>query len=162
MNKLKTLVLMSITATVFAIGITSCAGPTESEAQTASVERGRYLVITTGCNDCHTARYAQSEGNVPEEQWLTGDRLGWRGPWGTTYPPNLRLYMQDLTEDQWVARASELRTRPPMPWFNVNRMTDEDLRAVYQFIRSLGPAGEPAPAYVPPDQEPAPPYIQFP
>jgi hypothetical protein len=52
--------------------------------------------------------------------------------------------------------------RAPMPWFNVNRMTDEDLRAVYQFIRFLGPAGGPAPAYLPPDQEPDPPYVEFP
>jgi hypothetical protein len=23
-------------------------------------------------------------GNIPESQWLMGDKLGWRGPWGTT------------------------------------------------------------------------------
>ena len=43
------------------------------------VERGRYLVRITGCNDCHTAGYAPSGGKVPEAQWLTGDALGWRG-----------------------------------------------------------------------------------
>jgi hypothetical protein len=61
-------------------------------------------------------------------------------------------------EEQWVARVRELRAHPPMPWFNVNRMSDEDLRAMYRFIRFLGPAGGPAPAYLPPNQEPAPPY----
>jgi mono/diheme cytochrome c family protein len=125
-------------------------------------DRGRYLVIITGCNDCHTAGYAQLEGNVPEERWLTGDTLGYRGPWGTTYPPNLRLFMQDLTEDEWVTEAKNLRRRPPMPWFNLNAMTEEDLRAMYQYISSLEPKGEPAPAYLPPDQEPPPPYIQYP
>jgi mono/diheme cytochrome c family protein len=159
MNKLQTLVLMSIIAAISTAGIMACAGSTASETQMTPVERGRYMVTIGGCNDCHTAGYAQSERNVPEEQWLTGDSVGWRGPWGTTYPPNLRLYMQDLSEDQWVARVRELRARPPMPWFNLNRMTDEDLRAVYQFIRSLGPAGEPAPSYLPPDQEPPPPYF---
>jgi mono/diheme cytochrome c family protein len=57
-------------------------------AQTAdaeTVERGRYLVTITGCNDCHTAGYLASEGQTPEEQWLTGDTFGWRGPWGTTF-----------------------------------------------------------------------------
>ncbi len=57
------------------------------------VERGRYLIQIAGCNDCHTANYAPSGGKVPEKEWLTGDALGWRGPWGTTYPTNLRLYM---------------------------------------------------------------------
>jgi len=60
-----------------------------------SLDRGRYLVKIAGCNDCHTAGYAETAGKVPEKQWLTGDQLGWRGPWGTTYAANLRLYMQN-------------------------------------------------------------------
>ena len=48
--------------------------------------RGRYLVQIGGCNDCHTPGYAMSGGKVPEKQWLTGDAVGWNGPWGTTYP----------------------------------------------------------------------------
>jgi mono/diheme cytochrome c family protein len=128
----------------------------------SDVARGRYLVTVSGCNDCHTPGYAPSDGQTDESLWLTGDALGWRGPWGTTYPANLRLLMQDLSEDQWVSMARTLKTRPPMPWFNLNKMADEDLRAVYQYIRHLGPAGQPAPAYVPPDQQPNPPYVSFP
>jgi mono/diheme cytochrome c family protein len=56
------------------------------------IERGRYLVRITGCNDCHTEGYAEAGGEVPEEQWLKGSALGWRGPWGTTYGTNLRIY----------------------------------------------------------------------
>jgi len=55
-----------------------------------------------------------------------------------------------------------LRARPPMPWFDVNEMKAEDLRALYQYIRSLGPGGGPAPAYVPPGKEPDTPYALFP
>jgi mono/diheme cytochrome c family protein len=126
------------------------------------VARGRYLVQVAGCNDCHTPNYPQAGGKVPEKEWLTGDALGWRGPWGTTYPINLRLYMQDLTEEQWVKKAKTLQTRPPMPWFNVRDMTTRDLRALYRYVRHLGPAGKPAPAYVPPDKTPPPPFVQFP
>jgi mono/diheme cytochrome c family protein len=125
-------------------------------------DRGRYVVTIGGCNDCHTPNYAMSGGKVDEREWLTGDSLGWRGPWGTTYPVNLRLYMQDIGEKEWIEKAKKLETRPPMPWFNLNRMTDNDLRAIYRYVRSLGPAGEPAPAYVPPNQEPKPPYVTFP
>jgi mono/diheme cytochrome c family protein len=127
-----------------------------------TVERGRYLLRTSGCNDCHTPGYLLSEGKTPEDLWLTGDTFGWRGPWGTTYGSNLRLLADQLTEEQWVAMARTLKRRPPMPWFNLNAMTAEDLGAMYQFLRYLGPAGRPAPAYVPPDQEPAGPYATFP
>jgi FAD/FMN-containing dehydrogenase len=33
----------------------------------------------------------------------------------------------------------------PMPWFNLRDMSDDDLRAMYRFIRELGPKGERAP-----------------
>ena len=128
----------------------------------AQIKRGRYLVQIGGCNDCHTAGYAPSGGKVPEAQWLLGDALGWNGPWGTTYATNLRLYMQDLTEEQWVKKAKALNARPPMPWFNVRAMTPDDLRAMYRYIRSLGPAGQPAPAYLPPGKKPPQPYVAFP
>jgi mono/diheme cytochrome c family protein len=128
----------------------------------AQIKRGRYLVEIAGCNDCHTAGYAPSGGKVPEAQWLLGDALGWNGPWGTTYATNLRLYMQDLTEEQWVKKAKALNARPPMPWFNVRAMTQDDLRAMYRYIRSLGPAGQPAPAYLPPVRKPPRPYVAFP
>lgn len=130
--------------------------------QDASVERGRYLIQIGGCNDCHTNGYAPREGDVPESEWLLGDILGFRGAWGTTYPINLRLYMSRLSEDQWVQVARQMRSRPPMPWFNLTPMTDEDLRSIYRFVRTLEPLGDPAPAFVPPDEEPPPPYVQFP
>ena len=141
-----------------------CASVTAADKKPADPlrERGRYIVIIAGCNDCHTPNYAPSGGKVEEKDWLVGDTVGWRGPWGTTYPVNLRLYMQDLTEKEWVEKAKTLETRPPMPWFNLNQMADNDLRALYRYVRSLEPMGDPAPAYVPPKQEPKPPYVTFP
>ena len=127
-----------------------------------AVERGRYLVQIAGCNDCHTPGYGELGGEIPDALWLTGDTFGWRGPWGTTYATNLRTLMQNFTEDQWVSFAKDLKTRPPMPWFNLNVMTKADLRAIYQFIRHLGPGGQPAPPYLAPNLEPDPPFAQFP
>src|SRR3981189_7474 len=77
-------------------------------ASAAQLERGRYLVEIGGCNDCHTPGYMQSDGKIPEAQWLTGDKLGWRGPWGTTYASNLRTFMQHLTEAEWLKKAKSL------------------------------------------------------
>jgi hypothetical protein len=49
-----------------------------------------------------------------------------------------------------------------MPYWSTAVTTPEDLRAMYQFIKQLGPVGEPAPAFLPPGQDPEPPFIQYP
>ena len=147
----------TLAAALLAIAATTAiaAGP-----DVAQVDRGRYLVRIGGCNDCHTAGYPEAAGKLPEGQWLTGSAVGFRGPWGTTYPTNLRLVLAPMSEAQWLARArSEMR--PPMPWFNLNAMSDADVRALYRYVRSLGAKGEPAPAYVPPGQAAQTPYIVF-
>lgn len=41
-------------------------------------------------------------------------------------------------------------------------MTEGDLKAIYHYVRAQPVAGEPAPAYVRPGQEPKTPYAQFP
>ena len=140
-------------------------GPTGGQAMPVgkkAEDQARYIIKMAGCNDCHTTGYAEAAGKIPEQDWLKGDAMGWRGPWGTTYASNLRLYMQSLSEEQWVRIARSVEFRPPMPWFVLREMKEQDLRAIYRFIRKLGPAGEPAPAYLPPDQEPKQPFIQFP
>lgn len=139
------------------------AGREASAAQSEDEQftRGKYLAQITGCNDCHTPGYMERAGQVPEDLWLTGSPLGWRGPWGTTYATNLRLYMEGLTEDEWVEIARGMETRPPMPWFGIREMSDQDLRALYVYIHTIGPAGELEPSYLPPDQEPSVPYVLF-
>ncbi len=143
--------------------LTLLAGATASAGQTPdqrALERGRYVVVTGGCNDCHTSGYPESGGNTPQNEWLTGNPVGFQGPWGTSYPANLRLTVQSMSEAQWLKFARAER-RPPMPWFGLAAMTDTDLRAMYRFIRSLGPKGAPAPAYAPPGQAVNTPYIEF-
>lgn len=147
--------------------LTCLAGFTQANGQgfqdyPASVERGRYLVRISGCNDCHTPGYAQREGDVPEQQWLTGDRLGWHGPWGTTYAANLRLLAARMSEPAWLSITHNLHSRPPMPSAALRQMKPDDLASIYRFIRALGPAGEPEPDYLPPDRQPSAPFVQFP
>ncbi len=134
-----------------------------AKVETASevVARGEYLVRVGGCNDCHTAGYAERQGEVPTTQWLTGSPLGYHGPWGTTYASNLRLRMQEMTEAQWLAYSGSLRTRPIMPDFTLRAMSEADRLAIYRFVRSLGPAGEAAPTYLPPGQTPPAPYFSL-
>ena len=85
------------------------------ETQAARVERGRYLVQTIGCGDCHTPKIMTPEGPVeddtrllsghpqseviaqgpgmdPTGPWVAatnGGLTAWRGPWGTSFTANL-------------------------------------------------------------------------
>jgi len=123
------------------------------------VEAGRYLVLVGGCNDCHTPRYAMTNGaEPPEAEWLKGSTEGHTGPWGTSYGKNLRLTVAGMTEDQWVEKLNTGTSLPPMPWPSVRAMADADKRAVYAYIKSLpGDTGQPAPDALPPGVAPPPP-----
>ena len=154
--------VLSAIAAAFCVGSTAVAAEQKShQVSAADIARGKYLVRIAGCNDCHTPGYLETEGRVDEKIWLTGSALGWRGPWGTTYASNLRLILQSLSEEQWLKYARAPK-RPPMPWINMAQMSDKDLRAIYAYVRKLGAAGESAPAYLPPDQEPKGPFVTFP
>lgn len=162
-RELRPAVLASALLSAFMLATTAfAAGPAAKGKPDPWIERGRYVVAIGGCNDCHTPGYAENGGKADEKLLLTGDSLGWHGPWGTTYAVNLRIFMQNLTEREWIKAARKMQARPPMPFWALNRMGTGDLRAVYRYIRSLGPAGAPAPDFVPPGTMPKPPYVQFP
>jgi mono/diheme cytochrome c family protein len=113
----------------------------------ATVETGRYLVEAVAlCWACHTQR-SQMTGA------LTGPRFGgatefiepddpghsWSPPNITSDPKTGRLAR--MTEDQFVARFRQGRTLPgsPMPWQAFSRMNEEDLRAIYRYLRTVPP-----------------------
>jgi len=123
-----------------------------------SVERGAQMAIVGGCHDCHTAGYGESGGKVDPATAMKGVALGWQGPWGTTYPKNLRITAQ-RTEDAFVDYMKTFTALPPMPYYNVHAMDESDLRSLYLYIKSLGEPGEQVPDALPPGQEPATPYV---
>ncbi len=72
----------------------------------------------------------------------------WSGPWGTSFTANLtpddETGLGRWTEQQFVdtlrngrhqGRGRELL--PPMPWMNIGQMSDDDLRAVFAYLRSI-------------------------
>jgi mono/diheme cytochrome c family protein len=131
-------------------------------AATSMEQAGEYLTIVGSCNDCHTQGWTESEGKVAPADRFAGMNVGFRGPWGTSYGKNLRTIVQRQSEDRWV---QTLKTsdggdgKPPMPWWNTKQMSDRDLRAMYRYIKSLGPKANGVPRSLPPGREPTGPFI---
>jgi hypothetical protein len=69
--------------------------------------------------------------------------------------------VQQFNADTWVQVMHSRDVRPPMPWQSLHAMSDADLRAIYEYIKQLGPAGVQTPAFVPPGEEPKTPFIVF-
>ena len=65
--------------------------------------------------------------------------------------------MQRQSEEHWV---EVLKTsdggdgKPPMPWWNTAQMSERDMRAMYRYIKSLGPKAGGVPRGLPPGKEP--------
>ena len=149
--------LLAMAVTVLLVGSARAGDGTPGSA-----ERGRYLVIVANCVGCHTASFRVLDGNVAEDSWFTGSPLGFRSQIGTTYAPNLRLFFQELSEEGWLNLVRTTTYRRPMPWWSLREMTDQDLLAVYRYVRGMGAKGDRAPTFLPPGQEPPQPYIDLP
>lgn len=143
---------------ILPISLAIFATPALSQNGDVSAERGAHIAVVGGCHDCHTAGYTASNGQIDPDAAMKGDTVGFQGPWGTTYPTNLRIVAAEKNEDEWVEYLKTFETRPPMPWFNVHHFAESDMRALHQYILSLGDPGEPAPAFVPPGGKPTHPY----
>ena len=161
----KLIVVLLVTLVV----IVGCANPDKQLSSNkieqqllTDIERGRHMVNDMGCNDCHTPDYMVKRGDIPEKDWLIGSTLGFRGSLGTTYPTNLRLLLNNMSEEEWLALAKQMREDSPMTWVMLRKALDQDLRAVYAFVKYLGPKGVPAPNLLPPEVNPTTQYIDNP
>jgi hypothetical protein len=84
----------------------------------------------------------------------------WAGPWGVSYATNLTPDASGLgnwTEEQFIQTIRTGRhlgvgrpLLPPMPWQDFAHMTDDDLRAVFAYLRSLPPVANAVPPPLPP------------
>jgi mono/diheme cytochrome c family protein len=87
------------------------------------------------------------------------------GPWGISYAINLtpdeNTGIGIWTEDMFVKamktgkHMGQSRTiMPPMPWPWYSKMTDEDLKAIYAYLRTVPPIVNQVPDYAPPPEAP--------
>jgi hypothetical protein len=124
-----------------------------------SIDRGLYVSIIGSCHDCHTEGYRESEGKINPETAMMGIDVGWQGPWGTSYSSNLRLIASSLSEAGFLRLLTSYKAKPPMPWYNLRKMEEADLKSLYVYLRSLGEPGKIEPPFVPPGSPVRTPFI---
>lgn len=98
----------------------------------SQIDSGRYLVLATGCNHCHTEGWKASNGTSPESQWLKGGHLTPKIP-----GPNLRTFVASVSEQDFVNLFHKTQPIQEMPFFNLRQMSSQDLKAMYAYIHSL-------------------------
>ena len=113
----------------------------------ATVERGRYLANdVSSCVSCHTDR--GSDGALVGPPFGGGQRMDVAADASKVFvSPNLTPDRDTSpvgawSEDTFVARfrRGELVPGTPMPWGAYARLTDDDVRAIYRYLRSLPPS----------------------
>lgn len=84
-----------------------------------------------------------------------------KGPWGISYAANLTpddTGIGNWTEEQFISAMKEgnykgikgaRKLLPPMPWQAYNKMQDDDIRAIFAYLKSLKPVSN----IVPPPQQ---------
>jgi mono/diheme cytochrome c family protein len=86
------------------------------------------------------------------------------GPWGVSFSANLTPDPSGIgswTEEQFKIALKQGKFKgiegsrmllPPMPWFNFTILKDEDVSAIFAYLKSLKPVSNVVPQPIPPDQ----------
>lgn len=88
---------------------------------------------------------------LPSPEWMAASaptNTAHSGPWGVSFTANLtpdqntglgiwteEMFLKALRTGRHMGASREIL--PPMPWYNYGRMTDDDLKAVFAYLRSI-------------------------
>jgi len=169
----------------------SCTQQVENKplTQEEMVALGKYIVTTSGCEDCHTPKTFTENGPMfdttrnlagftqgealpaldPEmigpDKWIATQKhlTAWVGPWGISFAANLTpdnaTGLGAVTEAMFIKTLREGKQKgvgrpllPPMPWQVYGMKTDQDLKAIYAYLKSIKPIRNEVPQPVTPDK----------
>ena len=116
-------------------------GPVPAPDLSTPEKRGEYVLRTSACHHCHTSKKRGQPD--PALDMAGGNEFG--SPAGRAFATNVTLdptgiAHYDIASFVQVMRTGKLGTlHPVMPWAIFSRMTDEDLGALYAYLRTLKP-----------------------
>ena len=123
-------------------------GPSKSDTQAY----GKYLTTTMGCLFCHTTADDRMMP-LPGMEWAGDNEF--RGPWGVVRSANISPHatgLGDKTKENFIgvfrafgAIEGELPAGSQntiMPWTLYNKLTDEDLGIIYDYLKAQKPVAK--------------------
>lgn len=125
-----------------------------------SVAYGKYLVNAASCIQCHTKK---EKGELVAEMAFGGGEA-FHMPAGLVYSrnitPDAETGISSWTRAQFIQRFARYRdstyrnaiVKPadfntPMPWLTYSTMTDKDLGAIYDYLRTVPPVKNKVPVF---------------
>lgn len=155
-------IALAAAAATLAASAVALAGETPKKPLTfgasPEVSRGKYLVSVMGCDDCHTPMKMGAQGPEPDmTRRLSGHPQGLKVPGAPPVDGKGWLWAGNATEANFVRSIKEGKhlgvgrpINPPMPWPAYRQATEEDLEAVYAYLKTVPPVKNAAPEYQPP------------
>jgi hypothetical protein len=125
-------------------------GPVEDEALFLSGSPSKAMLVPA------------TPDQVAKGMAATLDLTAWVGPWGKSYAANITSDSTGIgnwTEQQFIycIRKGEYKglnssrpLMPPMPWMHYSQMRDEELKAVFAFLKTTKAVHNIVPQYEPP------------
>ncbi len=99
---------------------------------------------------------------VESGKWVlfTSDLTATIGPWGVTFAINLtpdkqtgiglwteEIFMNAMRTGKHMGEGAPIL--PPMPWLNLSHLTDDDLKSIFAYLRTLKPIKNEVPPAIP-------------
>jgi len=97
--------------------------------------------------------------------FISPDLTAFVGPWGISYTANLtpdtatgigawteNVFIQTIRTGKHLGQEGGRPILPPMPWYYIAKSTDEDLKAIFAYLKSLPPINNKVPPPTPPDE----------
>lgn len=93
---------------------------------------------------------------------VTNDLTSWVGPWGISYAANLTpdstgigrwteaQFTKAIREGKWMGLDGTRQLLPPMPWQEFREMNDNEISAIFAYLKSLKPVHNVVPDAAPP------------
>jgi hypothetical protein len=118
------------------------AGPIAPPDVSYPLKRGAYLVNLIGCANCHTP--VDNHHNLIAGMDFAGGQI-FEGPWGKVASTNLTADSSGISYYDEALFIRAMRTgavgsrglSPAMPWSVFRNMTDQDLAAIFTYLKTL-------------------------
>ena len=156
-----------VSAAAVVAAMLAVSSPASAQQANTPVERGRYLVRITGCHDCHSPKVQGMTPNLDlalsgrpastqlptetkTEVHASSDLTAWTGPWGYSIAANLTpdaatglgtRYNEAsfITTMRTGKKPNGTPVMPPMPSDVYQNMTDDDLKAIFAYLKTIKP-----------------------